>query len=317
MDPHNRAADPIFLVGAERSGTTLLRLMLDHHPRIAWQAEFEYAVDRITGDDNWPDLDAYREWLPTRRIFREAEFTIDPELDYPQLVRSFLDQKREREDREFLGATVHRSFHRLARIWPRARYIHIVRDGRDVVRSGIAMGWAGNMWIGADLWLDAERLWDDTCESIPASERFELRFEALIAEPRETLTALCEFIGVSFDERMLSYPKDTTYGRPDKDLLQQWRGSLNEREIRRAEARMGTMLCARGYELSGLPALEVSSPGAVVLRLHDLCARMVFRMKRYGLSVVLQVFLARRMHLRKWERRLLLRIDSINRRFVK
>ena len=43
---HNLAviSRPIFLVGAERSGTTLLRLMLDHHPNIAFHSEFAFAI---------------------------------------------------------------------------------------------------------------------------------------------------------------------------------------------------------------------------------------------------------------------------------
>ncbi|MGL5077751.1 MAG: sulfotransferase, partial [Waterburya sp.] len=41
---HPLIKQPIFLVGAERSGTTLLRLMLDNHPQLAWCYEFEYAV---------------------------------------------------------------------------------------------------------------------------------------------------------------------------------------------------------------------------------------------------------------------------------
>ncbi|MEP0844220.1 MAG: sulfotransferase, partial [Phycisphaerae bacterium] len=62
------AKDPVFLVGAERSGTTLARLMLDHHPRIAWLNEFEYAVDLI-GPQGWPDVNAYCDYLETNRIF--------------------------------------------------------------------------------------------------------------------------------------------------------------------------------------------------------------------------------------------------------
>jgi|GEM_PF-5624238 len=49
-------SEPIFLVGSERSGTTVLRLMLAHHPQIAWCQEFEYAVDRVSDDGNFPNL---------------------------------------------------------------------------------------------------------------------------------------------------------------------------------------------------------------------------------------------------------------------
>ena len=40
--------EPFFLVGSERSGTTLLRLMLDHHTQLSWCNEFEYAVDLVS-----------------------------------------------------------------------------------------------------------------------------------------------------------------------------------------------------------------------------------------------------------------------------
>ncbi|MEL7520985.1 MAG: sulfotransferase, partial [Cyanobacteria bacterium J06553_1] len=49
-------AQPIFLVGAERSGTTLLRIMLDHHPQQAWCHEFEYAVDLLDESGGFPPL---------------------------------------------------------------------------------------------------------------------------------------------------------------------------------------------------------------------------------------------------------------------
>ncbi|MGB3558270.1 MAG: sulfotransferase, partial [Geitlerinemataceae cyanobacterium] len=51
--------EPILLVGAERSGTTMLRLMLSHHPEIAWCNEFEYSVDLISDTQEFPKLDRY------------------------------------------------------------------------------------------------------------------------------------------------------------------------------------------------------------------------------------------------------------------
>src|SRR5690606_8737994 len=73
---------PTFLVGAERSGTTLLRLMLDHHPQIAWCSEFEYAVDQMRDDADppWPEIRRYRTYLATHRIFRAHGFRVDERL---------------------------------------------------------------------------------------------------------------------------------------------------------------------------------------------------------------------------------------------
>ena len=52
-------ARPLFLVGSERSGTTLTRLMLDYHPKIAFFFEFPYSVDMMCDRDGWPDLHEY------------------------------------------------------------------------------------------------------------------------------------------------------------------------------------------------------------------------------------------------------------------
>lgn len=53
-DNYEFISKPVFLVGAERSGTTVLRLMLDHHPQIAFNNEFEYAVDLVSDEGKWP-----------------------------------------------------------------------------------------------------------------------------------------------------------------------------------------------------------------------------------------------------------------------
>jgi len=177
--------EPIFLVGAERSGTTVLRLMLDNHPQIAWCYEFEYAVDKVSDEGNFPSLEDYYKWLETHRIFQDTGFTIDRSLSYLQLCHSFLVQKREQVGKKLVGATVHHHFDRLLSIFPDARFIHLIRDGRDVARSCIGMGWAGNVYTGVERWIEAESLWDKLSQSIPPERQIEVTYETLIAGKSE------------------------------------------------------------------------------------------------------------------------------------
>ncbi|NES84022.1 MAG: sulfotransferase [Moorea sp. SIO2B7] len=304
-------SEPIFLVGAERSGTTLLRLMLDHHPQIAFYSEFEYAVDLIK-EGNWPQLNDYYEFLETDRIFQSSGFVIDRSLSYPQLINSFLCQKRDRAAKSLAGATVHRHFDRLLLIWPDARFIHIIRDGRDVARSCIGMNWAGNVWTGVERWLEAEQLWVKLRERIPPERRIEVSYESLISEPVKTLTLLCNFIGISYDSAMLSYHQTTTYDFPDPDLIRQWRNKLSDYEIQLVESRIRNMLVERGYELSGLPAIRVTSAMERKLRLQDRWASISSRIRIYGLPLFVSDYLSRHLGLKQWHRRVKFKWNAID-----
>ncbi|MGF1497717.1 MAG: sulfotransferase [Elainellaceae cyanobacterium] len=309
--------DPIFLVGAERSGTTVLRLMLDHHPQIAWCNEFEYAVDQISPDGQWPDLQAYYAWLGTHRIFQAAQFAIDTTLDYPELVNSFLLQKRDRTQKPIIGATVHRHFDRLLHVWPEARFIHIIRDGRDVARSCIGMGWAGNVWCGVERWMEAEALWEALRPSLTPDRYTEVTYEELIANPKETLTRLSKFIGVPYDSAMISYAEKSTYDLPDPAFIQQWRRKLSEFEIRLVESRIGEQLATRGYELSELPSLEVTPLMAKQLKLQNWWSKFQFRLNRYGSGLFLSSYLARRIGTKQWRDRVQLKMNAIDVQYLK
>ncbi|HIK31041.1 MAG TPA: sulfotransferase [Oscillatoriales cyanobacterium M59_W2019_021] len=309
--------EPIFLVGAERSGTTMLRLMLSHHPEIAWCNEFEYSVDLISQTQEFPQLDLYYDWLETHRIFRNTGFQIDKTLDYPQLVNSFLHQKKEQTEKAIVGATVHRHFDKLLKIWPNARFIHIVRDPRDVARSCIGMGWAGNVWTGIERWLEAERLWDNLARHIPAERRIEVQYEALIAEPTEILSRLSDFIGVAYNDAMLSYPETTTFSYPDPKLIYQWRRKMSDSEVQLVESQVGELLERRGYKPSGLPSLEVSPLMQRKLRLQDKWQRWQFRLDRYGWRLWISDYLARHLGMKTWAKDLRLQIGAIDQTYVK
>lgn len=311
MAIHDHDKAPVFLVGAERSGTTVLRLMLGHHPEIAWQSEFEFSIHMVSDEGNWPDLETYYEWLSTDRIFLSNHFTINRDFTYPELVRDFSEQRRHRERKPRIGATVHHHFDRLLYLWPEASFLHIVRDGRDVARSAIAMGWAGNAWTGVQGWMDAEALWGHLCEIVPETRRFELKYEELMANPIPSLTSLCEYINVVFDPAMLKYPEDTTYDPPDPSLCYQWREKMTTNEVQLAESRIGPMLIERGYELSDFPPITVTSWKEKALRLHDRAARSRFRIRRYGWRLFLADFVARRLPPTRWRKQVRLKMNEI------
>ena len=307
---------PIFLVGAERSGTTLLRLMLDHHSQLAWCNEFEYAVDLIS-DSGWPQLDVYYNWLETHRIFQATNFKIDRDLDYPQLVNSFLIQKQNREKKSLVGATVHRHFDRLLQVWSNAKFIHIMRDGRDVARSCIGMGWAGNVWTGVERWIESENLWADFSQSLSADRKIEVTYEDLISQPKNVLENICNFLEISFEPQMLTYNRSTSYDLPNPQFIHQWKRKLSNTEIQLIEHRIAKMLAERNYELSNLPSIQVTPAMVRKLKLQDWLKRIQFRINRLGLPLFLADNLSRRLQLGSWQKNVKLKINSVQRSHLK
>lgn len=293
----NAIKEPFFLVGAERSGTTLLRLMLDSHPQLAWCSEFEFAVQRLPEEGGWPAMEDYHAWLPMIRVFRHTGFTVNPSLSYPELMNSFLHQCKDRAGKEKVGATVHYDFHKLPRIWPDAKYIHILRDGRDVARSCIGMGWAGNVYTGADIWIEAEETWKRLCATLPKERWTEVTYEELVRDAPSTLERLCAFIGLPYDPAMLAYQSRTTYEAPDPKLIAQWKRKMSEREVQLVEARIAPMLVERGYELSGYPIIEVSTSEDRELRREDRRIRLRNAFKKYGVWLIGAGYVARRLKL--------------------
>ncbi|MCL6650032.1 MAG: sulfotransferase [Chloroflexi bacterium] len=293
---------PCFLVGAERSGTTMTRLMLSAHPAIAWSSEFEYAVDLVPDQGGWPDLTAYYDYLAGVRSFVLHGHAIDRSLDYPALVDSFLVQTAARKGTPaVVGATVHRHFDRLLRIWPDARFIHMLRDPRDVGRSVIAKGWAGNMWTAVVRWIEAEQLWAALRGRLEPDRVHEMRYEELVRNPEGELDRLCRFLGVAYDPAMLDYANhERGFERPNPSRIGQWRGKLRPDEVRLAEARLGSMLTERGYEPSGLPPLEITPALRRRLERQDYWYRVRHRWSTIGPRLFVEDYVSRRVGIKAW-----------------
>jgi len=305
--------DPAFLVGARRSGSTLLRVMLDSHPEICFPRHFEIelAVQFLGEGPELPtDLQPYYDLLGGTYEFTSKGHTIDATLEFRPLLDSFLRQSLRASGKAVVLAAVHDNFDRLHRIWPEARYIYLLRDGRDVARSRIALGWDGNYWTAAAPWLLAERQWRRLSQLTPADRRLEVKYEQLVADPETELARICEFLGTAYDPAIFDYLESTSYERPDPRLTGRWREQIAEADLRLAEARLGAALAARGYELSGLPALEVTPSDERRLARQTRWARRRADLAQYGLRLFLLDFAARKLGAAKWQRRIRLEIDS-------
>jgi Sulfotransferase family len=300
-----------FLIGAERSGTTLLRLMLDHHPHISSGGEFNYVTAHLREDGSEPTSKQFEEALQVDRQFFYSDLAYDPELDYTQQVRSFLTQLC--GDRKAIGATVHFNYRSLVRWWPEARFIHLVRDPRDVSSSVIKMGWSGNLWTASRRWLAAEQEVEEFRKQVPDALVHKLRFEDLVSHPVEKLSALCSFLDLEYDPEMLGYPANSTYPAPDAGAAERWRNKLSTEEVQLVEQSVGDWLQKRGYPHSGNPPLDLSPEAISDLVKQDAQARRKHRLKRYGYRLIFSLKAARFFKQTAWRNRTIQRMQAIDR----
>lgn len=243
---------------------------------------------------------------------------IDMTLDYPHLVNSFLRQKQKKSGGKLiLGATVHRNYGRLKHLWPNAKYIHIVRDGRDVARSMVGMGWAGHPWVSCAEWLEREKDIEILQSKIAPQNWIELNYETLLENTEGELDRICQFMGTRFDPSMFDYIQNSTYEQPDPKLAYQWQRKMPKRDLRLVEGRIGDMLATRGYKLSGHPPIR---PGRLVSTQISLQSRLhcnVLRIKRYGLGLYLTEFIARRLGMKRLKKKCQHKINEINEKLIR
>ena len=259
----------------------LLHLMLGSHPEISNPGEADFILDLVDDAGNYPDMREYRNWLSLNRIFNAMKLNADETLSYPELMQSFLQQLI--GTKALLTLNIHRNFQRIPDIFPGARYIHLLRDPRDVARSCIGMGWVGHVYYGIDIWIDAERSWDQLKSTLDSTQYFEVRYEELIENTELALTSLCEFLGVEYSVHMMDYAEQSTYDLPDQRLIYQWKTKYSERELCLVEGKAGEMLVKRGYEPSGFSPTTADKYELLTLALQNKLYRIRFSVKAYGL----------------------------------
>lgn len=214
--------DPFFIVGNDRSGTTMLRLILDRGPDAAIPPESMFLTDLAE-----PSAAG-----GAPRSAEEAEALVATVWEHPKVRLwslpgpppavpaglSGLDAYRfavEAPFRAYAAAhgkprwgdkTPHYVHHvdRLATLWPRARFVVLVRDGRDVALSLKRMPFGpNNAWAAAQWWARGIRAGERAAAHHP--ERvLVVRYEDLATAPEERVPAICAFLGLRYDQDMLA-----------------------------------------------------------------------------------------------------------------
>lgn len=282
---------PVFLIGSPRSGTTLLHQMFDHHPAFALPFESKYIVvfhNNIAefGDlhdvknrealiisierfmrNAWLERD-HDEWIPglaaaAPRLAKESAPTYAGVME--SIYRYFAAQ-RQRERWGDKMATFRRCMPVILELFPNARIVHIIRDGRDVASSLLPLSFGPNTaYVAAKKWRNFVESGLAFAAQHPR-QVYTLRYEDLIDDPEKYLREICEFVGEPFREEMLQFHKSGTTRVPRKEIHGQlnkpvnkeraarWKRDLSANQVRVFEAVAGPLLDRLGY--------EVVNPGA-------------------------------------------------------
>lgn len=273
----------------------MLRLMLDGNPALHCPGEMDYILDHIVRDGLSARVKC--EELGRDRVFRTAGLDLPAKPDALDAVSDILGQLRSRSNGA-LVVIIHRNIGRLLQLYPELRVLHLIRDPRDVARSSIGMGWAGNVYHGVDHWIATETEWDRCRSNLAPGNVMELTYEALVSDPATSLGEVCAFFGCPYDDRMLAYAERSTYSSPDTSLVNQWQSKQSPKEVSLVESKVGPMLRARGYDPSGLAPQAPGMLRRLGMSMQDRLARWRHQIDRYGLRDVVQLWVGRRFALR-------------------
>ncbi len=291
--PITDARDVAVVFGALRSGTTMLRLMIDRNPHLSCLDETDFLFDHI-GTDRQGVWRLNRDALSEDRIFLAQCLPVPQSDDAVAAVHEMLVGLQAKA-RGTLVLMLHRNLDKLLAIFPDMRLVHLLRDPRDVARSSIQMGWAGNLWHGVGHWMATEREWSQATARLSQAQIFELTYERLVSAPDDALPAMCDFLRVPYSPDMLRFHETSTYQPIDPSLIEQWRRKLSPQELALVEARIGDMLTERGYQPSGVTARAPERMRRLQLAVQNKFATWRFRFARFGVADPLVEWLSYRL----------------------
>jgi hypothetical protein len=281
---------PTFVLGFQRSGTTLLRLFLDAHSALAIPFESMSLIDFYHRRTAYGDLSNMEDrarlvddllaakgisaWQP--RVSR-ADVALERCTSYAAVVNEIFVAYARHCGKPGWGDKTPgytRDVHILNELFPNAKFVHLVRDGRDAALSLVRQPWGpGDLLSALEEWNEVVGWSRKMCRMLSPERYLEVRFEDLVTRTEEVLRQITSFLSLPFEPRMLearsveaklparSVAFHTNLDRPvDSSLAFEWRRRLSPADQAIALNIAGSLLAELGY--------PVDPPSVSALRVH-------------------------------------------------
>ena len=294
-------SNPIFIGGDGRSGTTLVSVVLDSVPTLAVGPELHFSgpddlgpsVERCAtmlanedprvfgkGLKEHPELKKAVQFAKRTHRFgldfevlaelcREAMSITGSKLkrfeDRCQLIELIGERRRCDTGSDCWGIKIMREIGNVSRyagVWPEARFLHVVRDGRDVAASQIT---EHATW-GAGSVAEAAKTWTTLLKKVnSAARRFQIhqfRYEDLVLKPEPTIRTILDFLGVPWSDAVLRHAEvdHTLYRNPynhasidsvtkplNDSAIGRYHRDMDASQVAEYERIAGSELAVRGY----------------------------------------------------------------------
>ncbi|MEZ4774703.1 MAG: sulfotransferase [Bacteroidia bacterium] len=309
---------PLFISGMPRSGTKLLRDLVNNHSKISIPTHESHLIPwmiRNFGIDF--DLNQTQNLERAVAAFRTTKFfgnypekaekinaehirNFSPNITWRVFFEYLFRLTAPEKSGDFIwgdktpGYILH--YDLLRRIFPDAKFVHIIRDPRDYALS------VKNAW-GRSMYRAAHR-WNETMHSIrqkaaQGGEYLEIRYEDLLENPSKILSQICTFAGVSYEEGMDQLQRVTENlgeAKGQKTIMSGNKNKFLERIPQKKLKRIEELVCTEAEKLS----YEMVNPvnyrpltknEMFFLRIYDGFSSARFHMGERGLAKGMQYFL--------------------------
>ena len=262
---------PFCIVGSARSGTTLLRLMLNAHRDVAVPPESRFITELQQTNDP-VDVESFLSKLAAHKRFDAWDLPLDAvrnevegeRVPYAEAIAAAYRAYARVHGKPRWGDKTPRyvmNIPFLAELFPDARFIHLYRDGRNVALSFAHVPFGPkNVGQAAALWSERVHKGLQDGRALPAGRYIEIRYEDLVDDAAGEAKDICEFLDLEFDSGMLDYTeraRDAVLSRAAKynphvtekpSRTRSWEDEMPPDQVEVFEAVAGACLSELGYK---------------------------------------------------------------------